>query len=166
MNVGMDGQLYPPPRASTEQTGRSRWLLETPSWATPDRLCQSCLQRPPFCPHGHAAHPPLTRPGHPALKVSLHPDSWCTSDGPAASRQNPGWNETPEQSSPCLPSTSLTRHLLCQALGMLWGPRRHGLCLLGETAFNSSNNHITAKSHSFDKGQHHVVPGGFLAAGT
>ena len=165
MNVRTDGRLCPPPRTSTEQTGWSRWLLETPSWAMPDSLCQSCLHDPHFV-HVATLPAPLTRPGHPALKVSLHPDSWCSSDGPAASRQNPGWNKTPAQSSPFLPSTSLTRHLLCQALEMLQGPRRHGLCLLGETAFNSSNKHITAKSHSFDKGQHHVVPGGFLAART
>lgn len=102
----------------------------------------------PHCP------PPFTRPGHPALcledqlalKVTPQPDSWCGSEGPAASRQNPGWNETPEQSSPFLPSflpPPLTKHLLCQALGILWGPRRHGLCLMGEMVLNQIAQIIT-----------------------
>ena len=89
--------------------GWSRWPLETPSWATPDTLCQSCLHDPRFV-HVTTLPAPFTRPGHPALcledplalKVTPQPDSWCGSEGPAP----PGWNETPEQSSPFLPSTT------------------------------------------------------------
>ena len=104
----------------------------------------------PHCP------PPFTRPGHPALcledqlalKVTPQPDSWCGSEGPAASRQNPGWNETPEQSSPVLPSF---HHPLRGAGGFLASPAppppRN--CLGFQTSFSSEGRNTLPWVSSF-----------------
>ena len=146
----MDGPLCPHPRTSTEQMGWSRWPLETPSWATPDTLCQSCLHDPRFV-HVATLPAPFARPGHPALcledplalKVTPQPDSWCGSEGPAPPGKTLGGMKHQNRVLPSFLPPPLTKHLLCQALGILWGPCRHGLCLMGEMVFNQIVQIIT-----------------------
>lgn len=99
----------------------------------------------PHCP------PPFTRPGHPALcledplalKVTPQPDSWCGSEGPAPPGKTLGGMKHQNRVLPSFFPPPLTKHLLCQTLGILWGPCRHGLCLMGEIVSNQIVQIIT-----------------------